>query len=566
MSLTSSMMVGFTGIQSNSVGVDVVGDNLANLNTTAFKGQRTNFESLLYRTISGGEAPNGANSGGTLPRQIGTGTQVSSIQRNFEQGGIDNTGFPTDLAIDGNGFFILDGPQGQPLYTRDGALQLDANQTLVSSTGNALQVFAANADGTISTGALSNLVIPLGSDSAAKATNNVIMDGQLDSATSVSSAGAVVTSQALTTAGGAAATAGTALTALVDRNGVPLFATGDSLSLGGQKGGVSFAPKTFIVGQDGSTLGDLAAGMQAAYSINTDPQPGATPGITIGDGTTFPAGTLVLQSNVGDVNAISLDASSVVNQTGANVSPFSFSTVQPAVGQGVTTSFGVFDSLGNLVNVRVRATVESKSDTGITWRFFAESVDNTDVSSALGTGTITFDPNGQFVGSTGTNITINRAGIGSGTPATFSLDFSGLTGLASTSGNSDLIMASQDGSPTGVMIGFSVDKQGIVTAAFSNQETQVLGQVALATFRNNEGLVALSNNTYVEGPDSGNATVVAPSTGSSGAVLEGALEQANVEIAREFIGLIQSQTGITSASRVVRVADELLQELLLLAR
>ncbi len=565
MSLTSSMMVGFTGIQSNSVGVGVVGDNLANLNTTAFKGQRTNFETLLYRTIEEGEGPN-ATSGGTLPRQIGTGSQVASIQRNFQQGGIDNTGFPTDLAIDGDGFFILSGAQGQPLYSRDGALRLDANQTLVSASGNALQVFAANPDGTIDTGTLSDLVIPLGSESAAIATNSVIMDGQLDSATNVSTAGSVVTSQPLTTAGGAAATASTALTALVDRNGVPLFADGDSLAFGGQKGGVSVAQTTFVVGQDGATLGDLAGRMQAVYGINTDTQTGTAPGVTIGDGSDYPAGSLVVRSNVGDVNAISLDASSVVNRTGPIVSPFSFSTVEPSVGEGVTTSFGVFDSLGNLVNVRVRATVESKSDTGITWRFFAESVDDTDVSPVLGTGTITFDPNGLFVGSTGTDLSIDRAGIGSGTPAAFSLDFSGLMGLASTDGSSELIMASQDGAPTGIMNGFSVDRRGIVTAAFSNQQTQVLGQVALATFRNNEGLVAQSNNTYVEGPNSGIATIAEPLTGLSGAVLEGALEQSNVEIAREFVNLIQSQTGITSASRVVRVADELLQELLLLAR
>ena len=80
MSLTGAMFTGFTGIYSNGVSVDVVGDNLANLNTTSFKSQRTLFETLLYRTVDGGEGPS-ATSGGTLPFQIGTGTQVSSIQR-----------------------------------------------------------------------------------------------------------------------------------------------------------------------------------------------------------------------------------------------------------------------------------------------------------------------------------------------------------------------------------------------------------------------------------------------------------------------------------------------------
>ncbi len=99
MSLTGAMLTGFTGIKSNGVSVDVVGDNLANVNTTAFKSQRTLFETLLYRTVREGEGPS-ATSGGTLPEQIGTGSQVASIQRDFRQGGVEGTGFPGDLAID----------------------------------------------------------------------------------------------------------------------------------------------------------------------------------------------------------------------------------------------------------------------------------------------------------------------------------------------------------------------------------------------------------------------------------------------------------------------------------
>ena len=127
-------------------------------------------------------------------------------------------------------------------------------------------------------------------------------------------------------------------------------------------------------------------------------------------------------------------------------------------------------------------------------------------------------------------------------------------------------MASQDGAPAGVMTGYGIDRDGIVTATYSNQQTQVLGQIALAKFTNNEGLIAVSENTFTVGPNSGDAAVVAPGTSAAGAIVSGGLEQSNVEIAREFINLIAAQTGISSASRVVRVADDLLQELLLLAR
>ncbi len=179
---------------------------------------------------------------------------------------------------------------------------------------------------------------------------------------------------------------------------------------------------------------------------------------------------------------------------------------------------------------------------------------------------MSFDPNGQFLGAVGTDLSIDRAGVGSQSPLQFALDFSPLTGLASPDGTSELIMDSQNGAPTGVMQAFRIEEDGIVLGLFSNQQERVLGQVALATFVNNEGLLARSENTFVTGPNSGDPNIVAPQTGIAGSVLSGALEQSNVEIAREFINLISSSTGISAASRVVRVADELLQELLLLAR
>ena len=127
-------------------------------------------------------------------------------------------------------------------------------------------------------------------------------------------------------------------------------------------------------------------------------------------------------------------------------------------------------------------------------------------------------------------------------------------------------MSSQDGAQAGIMIAYEIGADGIVTAEFSNQQTVVLGQIALAKFANNEGLLARSENTFVVGPDSGDAKIVAPLTEAAGAIRSGSLEGGNVEIAREFINLITASTGISSASRVVRVADDLLQELLLLAR
>lgn len=564
MSLTSAMLVGFTGIRSNQTTVDTVGDNIANLNTTAFKGQRALFETLLYETVSEGSGPT-PESGGTLPRQIGRGSTVAVIQRNFGQGAVEATGIAQDVALNGKGFFVLDNAAGGQVYTRDGAFRLDASQTLVSPNGAAVQGFLPGADGQIDRAALGNLVIPLGTESQAIATTSVIMDGGLDALDDVAAAGRVISSQPLVTANGASATAATPLVDLVDVNGVPLFANDDVVSIRASKGEVETPPFDFTVGATGSTLGDFASFLETRLGIAVDSTREPSAGVTVAAATEENAGALVIGSNHGLVNAIGLESGGVVN-TRTGVTPFDFAVDSEAVGQGVTTSFRVFDSLGAAVDVRLRMAMESKTTEGAVWRYYAESGDDTDLSPILGTGTVTFDQNGQFTAAQGTDIQIDRAGTGAATPMTVSLDFSGLTGLASPSGESEVFMASQDGAPAGILVDYGIDEDGVLTGGFSNGREQVLGQLAVATFINDEGLIASSDNTFLEGPNSGAATVGVANEGVAGSVVAGALEQGNVELIREFINLISAATGISASSRVVRASDDMLQELILLGQ
>ncbi len=560
------MMVGFTGIRSNQVTVDTVGDNIANVATTAFKSQRTLFETLMYRTTHDGTGPT-AVSGGTLPQQYGTGSTVATLQRDFRQGSLQTTGFASDLALDGRGFFVLESATGDPVYTRDGAFHLDANYTMVSSNGEPLQVYAADATGAMDTSTLTNLVIPLGSASAASATGTVVMDGQLSGSAEPATQGAVLVSQPLTTASGSAATEATALTDLVDDDGVALFAEGDAVTINARKGpDGALAPATFVVGTDGRTLGDFAAYLEQVLRLDTNAVTGGGAGVTTAEGPAPAAGSLVITSNPGDVNAIELGDGAIRNTGSVPGSPLRFTTVTEAAGTGESTSFNVYDSLGNPVGIRVRAVMESRSEAGTTWRFYAESDGGTAPGALLGTGTITFDANGQFVSATNNTLSIDRAAAGAVTPLTVTLDFSGLTGVSSTDGSSQLLMASQDGRPAGLLTDYEIDANGIVTAKYSNTLTQTLGQVAVALFANEEGLVARSENRYLEGPNSGSATLTVAQSGGAGAVRSYTLEESNVEITREFINLISAQTGISAASRVVRTADDLLQQLLLLAR
>ncbi len=139
-----SLWSGVSGLQANQQFMDVVGNNIANVNTVGFKASQINFSDVLSQTLSGASAPQGAL-GGMNPEQIGLGTQVANINKNFSQGSLQTTNITTNLAIQGNGFFIVSGDGGNTYsYTRAGNFNFDANGNLVDPTGNIVQGWMAN--------------------------------------------------------------------------------------------------------------------------------------------------------------------------------------------------------------------------------------------------------------------------------------------------------------------------------------------------------------------------------------------------------------------------------------
>jgi flagellar hook protein FlgE len=135
-----------------------------------------------------------------------------------------------------------------------------------------------------------------------------------------------------------------------------------------------------------------------------------------------------------------------------------------------------------------------------------------------------------------------------------------------TASDSQLVMTAQDGSPLGTLNSYSIGADGTITGAFSNGKTQSLGQIAIATFDNPNGLVDNGGNKFTEGPNSGLAVVAAPLTLGGGAIRSGALEASNVDISKEFINMILSSTGFSASSRVISTSDQLITELLNSAR
>lgn len=138
--MLKSMYSGISGMKANQTKMDVVGNNVANVGTTGFKKSTTRFSDALNQTVIYSSVPGGAAGdpnviGGVNPGQVGIGTKVSGIFRNMAQGAIQPTGRPTDLAIDGDGFFVVSVGPNQEAYTRDGSFTLDANGNLVTADG-----------------------------------------------------------------------------------------------------------------------------------------------------------------------------------------------------------------------------------------------------------------------------------------------------------------------------------------------------------------------------------------------------------------------------------------------
>ncbi len=175
-----SLFAGVSGIRNHQIKMDVIGNNISNINTVAFKAGRVTFLEALSLTTRGASRPTD-QLGGINPSQIGLGMLIGSIDSVFSQGSLQTTGISTDLAINGEGFFVLsDG--NKTFFTRDGSFRFDAQGRLVSpSNGKIVQGKLADANGIIQKGAvLSNIILPFGQQLAAKATAKVNFTGNLD--------------------------------------------------------------------------------------------------------------------------------------------------------------------------------------------------------------------------------------------------------------------------------------------------------------------------------------------------------------------------------------------------
>lgn len=172
-----SLYSGVSGLQNHQTRMDVIGNNISNVNTVGFKRGRVNFQDMISQQMSGAAKPS-EELGGVNPKEVGLGMTVAAIDNIFNQGNLQSTGVSTDLAIQGNGFFIMKSGD-ETFYTRNGAFSLDSNGTLVNpANGMRVQGWMAqdvNGQQIVTTAATpTDLIIPVGSKDPAKETSNVM--------------------------------------------------------------------------------------------------------------------------------------------------------------------------------------------------------------------------------------------------------------------------------------------------------------------------------------------------------------------------------------------------------
>ena len=423
---------GLSGLRAAAVDLDVTGNNIANASTVGFKGSRVQFGDLYA---------NGFLSSGSAP--VGDGVRVQDVNQSFGQGNISFTDSGLDLAIDGDGFFVLNNG-GELRYSRAGQFGTDKDGFVVNNQNMRVQGFVADAAGNLS-------------------------------------------------------------------------------------------------------------GVRDDLKIASD--------------NLAPQRTTNLRTN------LNLDArESALSATG-------FDPLNPGTYNHVTATT-VFDSLGNPHEITqfyakqstpVPTPATGESNWSLYLQVDGEDVGSTDSSAdpAVPATNLVFDQSGNLTSPTNGVIRIpnwvpkdgNGASNGAATmaDAAFDLDLASTTQYGANFGVND---QRQDGYTTGRLSGLDVSQQGVIFARYTNGQSKSLGQVALASFTNTDGLSPSGDTSWVETFESGQAIIGRPDTGTLGAIQSSSVEESNVDLSAELVNLIIAQRNYQANAKTIETSDAVTQTII----
>jgi flagellar hook protein FlgE len=504
-----SLYSGVSGLRNNQTRMDVIGNNIANVNTVAFKAGRVTFKEGFAQLLQGASRPPG-DQGGINPIQIGLGMQVGSIDQIFNQGNLETTGLNTDLAIQGNSFFVVR-KGNQSFFTRSGNFQVDALGNLVSPT-NGFVVQGQMYDNGVLLNGIRDIRLPFGQKVSAKVTDEVTLAGNLNAAAPIFQGD---------------------FNDPIDR-ALPVNEkawTETEITVYDSQGGKHDVKiQMWKVGPNewNWQIDPIASSERSRFQTdgNSPPSDIELPAP--------PAGYEILPENV-----------RVFSPTGtAYSSPgeYSFSAGPPPT---------------------VQFTANMPSNAEITVSYFMSPAGG--APPGTNSGTITFDSTGIM----STNITAALDfGVVGANPMRITLKLNGgvngLTQFAAAA--STAVLRDQNGYTSGTLDNFGIDRFGLITGFYTNGTTSPLGRIVLADFNNPAGLLRIGDNMYQESANSGGAVLGYALEGSQSQLTSGALEMSNVDLAQEFTNMIVAQRGFQANGKVVSAADEMLQDLMTIKR
>ncbi len=557
-----ALYAGVAGLRTHQSRMDVIGNNIANVNTLAFKSSATTFQDIMYQTTSGASGPT-ETLGGKNANQVGLGVTTGATKVSIETGGAaEATGSATDLKLSDaqntNFFIVSNGSEN--VFTRAGSFFVDkAGNLAMTTTGYMVQGWGVDPE---TKGIKKDTVAPLrvmsekNMTSAPEPTTNGIVGGVLDKNTPVlqSEAGYIMNLNfydslgysysakfSMHTVDKAEGIYSVSLTGITNSTGENVLDAANNekgVTIKEDDIGKLFGKKTerkIPYNYDSSKFKkEAAGGVAAGKSIST-----VIPN-KAGKLETFTSDGAVVQEN----NVYGLNFTS----KGGEKKFFSLSEIYGVSEKALNAAKGrEIDASGKLLITK----------------------DATDY-------TVKFNPaDGSFsyvneAGSKSATLNISQLGVNF---KDISIDFSDIK-CADNRAASTVSMDRGDKSRTlgvgkklGKMTGLSVDQSGKIFGSYDNGNTVLLGQIAVAHFANASGLESIGNNCYATTLNSGDFDGIGVDvTADGGKISTNQLEMSNVDLAREFTTMITTQRGFQANSRIITVSDTLLEELVNLKR
>ena len=492
---------GLSGLHASANDLDVIGNNIANANTTGFKQSTAQFADVYANTIAT-----------SVGNQIGLGAALSTVQQDFAQGTINTTGQALDVAINGNGFFQMSN-NGTVTYSRNGVFQLNNQGNITDASGNELMGYAAGPNGVINSAQTVPLQVPT-TNIAPVATSTVTAQLNLNAQDPVMVGVPTV-----------------AVTAGVNNGSVAI--TNNTAGTNADSYTISFPTATTYQVTD-TTTGQVTNGTYTAGSS-----------VPLGSGQTF------TPTAVAAADAYTITAN-----------PTAFNANNSAT-YDYSTSVTAYDSLGGSVQVNMYF-ARTGSGTWNVYAGSPSGGANLIGAATFNTagqliGTTVPGPPVAPTATVGSFPLTVPTTDGSANPLQLTLDIAGTTQYGSTDGVNNL---TQNGYASGTLSNFSIGANGTITGNYSNGQTMTLGQIVLANFNNPNGLLNLGGNQFQVTAASGVAQIATPGSTNHGTLTGGALEASNVDLTNQLVDLITAQRNYQANAQTIKTQQTVDQTLL----